>query len=244
MMMVLGRWASLVPMCCLAAVLVVVAFNMSEWRTFRSPLSAPRGDVAVLATTFGLTVVFDLTLAVQVGMVLAAFLFMKRMEDVTRIASITAELTNPTRDADYDHGADTASVRKRQVPVGVQVYEVNGPFFFGAADKLRDVLSIVDKAPRVMVLRMRHVPFMDATGLHILEQVHHNCMKSGTALVLAAVHHQPLEALKKSSCFHAIGPVNIAKNIDQALDRAQEILDTPAVPAPTHSSKKKRPRAA
>jgi SulP family sulfate permease len=220
-MLLFGRWASLVPMCALASVLVVVAYNMSEWRTFRSLLSTPRSDVAVLLTTFGLTVVFDLTLAVQVGMVLAAFLFMKRMADVTLIATVSAEQIDP---AYQSTGADPAAISKGQIPRGVQVYEVTGPFFFGAADKLRDVLTAVHRPPRVLILRMRHVPVIDATGLHTLEQVHQNCARSGTTLVLCGVHDQPLEALQKSQCLDAIGRNNVASNIDEALARSRELL--------------------
>jgi SulP family sulfate permease len=220
-MLLFGRWASLVPMCALASVLVVVAYNMSEWRTFRSLLSTPRSDVAVLLTTFGLTVVFDLTLAVQVGMVLAAFLFMKRMADVTRVATVSTEQIDP---AYQSTSADAASISKSQIPRGVQVYEVTGPFFFGAADKLRDVLNDIHRPPRVLILRMRHVPVIDATGLHTLEQVHKNCARSGTTLILCGVHDQPLEALQKSQCLDAIGRNNVTGNIDEALARSRELL--------------------
>jgi SulP family sulfate permease len=228
-MLVFGRWARLVPMCCLAAVLVVVAYNMSEWRSFRALLRAPRGDVAVLLSTFTLTVVFDLTLAVQIGMVLAAFLFMRRMAEITRIGALTRELTDPRANWGIDPDGDPAAVSRRRVPSEVQIYEVNGPFFFGAADKLRDVLNIVDRTPKVLVLRMRNVPFMDATGVHALEQVQENCDKSGTALVLCGVHDQPLQALHRSQYLKAIGRQNVTRNIDQALERARKLL---AVPRP------------
>jgi SulP family sulfate permease len=219
-MLLFGRWASLVPMCSLAAVLVVVSYNMSEWRTFRSLLGAPRSDIAVLLTTFSLTVVFDLTLAVQVGVVLAAFLFMKRMADVTWIGALSRETADLGRTAEED----AAIVYKRRIPAGVQVYEVNGPFFFGAAGKLRDVLNVVEQSPRVMILRMRHVPVIDATGLHTLEEVRTNCAEAGTTLVLSAVRDQPLRALRKSHCLEAIGPANVTGDLDQALERAEEIM--------------------
>jgi sulfate permease, SulP family len=220
-MLLFGRWASLVPMCALASVLAVVAYNMSEWRTFRSLLSTPRSDVAVLLTTFGLTVVFDLTLAVQIGMVLAAFLFMKRMADVTRVATVSAEPGDP---ADQLTDDDPAAIKKSQIPRGVQVYEVTGPFFFGAADKLRDVLTAIHRPPRVLILRMRHVPVIDATGLHTLEQVHNNCARGGTTLVLCGVHDQPLEALQKSQCLDEIGRNNVTRTIDEAIARSRELL--------------------
>lgn len=214
-MLVFGRWASLVPMCSLAAVLVVVAYNMSEWRTFRTLLRAPRGDVLVLLTTFALTVVFDLTLAVQVGVVLAAFLFMKRMADVTRIGKVT-----PGAATD----GDRAAVRTREVPAGVQVYEVHGPFFFGAADKVRDVFGIVEGAPKVLVLRLRHVPVIDATGLHALEQLRQNCARAGTTLVLSAVQEQAARVLRRGGMLDAVGPANVTRDLDEALARARQLL--------------------
>jgi SulP family sulfate permease len=213
-MLAIGPWAGMVPMAALAAVLVVVAYHMSEWRTFRGLLSAPRSDVAVLLATFALTVVFDLTLAVQAGMVLAAFLFMKRMADVTRVGP-------PPELAGLQPGLTATPI----VPEGVRVFEVQGPFFFGAAEKVRDVLSVVEGAPQVMILRMRHVPVLDATGLHTLEQVRQNCARSGTTLVLSAVSDQPLRALERSHCLEAIGTDNVTGDLDQALCRAREILD-------------------
>jgi SulP family sulfate permease len=219
--LVFGRWARLVPLCALAAVLVVVAYNMSEWRTFRDLLRAPRSDVVVLLTTFTLTVVFDLTLAVQVGVVLAAFLFMKRMGDVTRIARVM----NPL--AETDLGPERRAETPAVLPDGVQVYEVNGPFFFGAADKVRDVTAVIAGAPRVLVLRMRHVPVLDATGLHALEQLHHSCTRAGTALVLCGVRDQPRRALLKSHCLEAVGEANVAPSIEEALRRARELTVPP-----------------
>jgi SulP family sulfate permease len=229
-------------MCSLAAVLVVVAYNMSEWRAFRDLLRAPRSDVAVLLTTFGLTVIFDLTLAVQIGVVLAAFLFMKRMADVTRIAAITQELQEAAAGGDRAEETDRAALSKQQVPPGVQVYEVNGPFFFGAADKVRDVFNVVEGAPRVMVLRMRLVPIIDATGLHTLEHVHKNCAKKGTTLVLSGVCDQPARALRRSHLREMIGRNNITETIEEALQRSREILALPpnSVPQPAKKRKKKR----
>jgi SulP family sulfate permease len=219
-MMLFGRWASLIPMCSLAAVLVVVSYNMSEWRSFRALLSAPRSDVAVLLTTFVITVVFDLTLAVQVGVVLAAFLFMKRMADVTRIGKVTRELGE-------EPDGDRVAISKRKVPTGVEVYEVYGPFFFGAAEKVREVLNVIEMPPKVLILRMRHVPVIDATGLHALEEVFHNCRKVGTTLVLCSVHVQPLRALHRSKHLETLGEANVTANIDRALDRARQILGLP-----------------
>jgi SulP family sulfate permease len=235
-LLLFGRWASLVPMCSLAAVLVVVSYNMSEWRTFRSLLRAPRSDVAVLLTTFVLTVVFDLTLAVQIGVVLAAFLFMKRMADVTHIAQLSADRIKAEGEGDPDRAAVVAM----QVPKGVQVYEVNGPFFFGAADKMRDVLNVVGSAPRVLIMRMRHVPVIDATGLHTLEQVHKNCLRAKTTLLLCGVHDQPLAALRRSGLLEAMGKANLTRTLDLALERSRELLKLPV----TKSNNKGKRRAA
>jgi len=240
-MLLFGRWASMVPMSCLAAVLVVVAYNMSEWRTFRALLRAPRADVIVLLTTFGLTVVFDLTLAVQIGVVLAAFLFMKRMAEVTRIGKITRQLSQLQYHWDDQPDLERQVIAKRQIPDGVHVYEVNGPFFFGAADKLREVMKVVEGAARVLILRMRHVPVLDATGLHALEEFRLSCARAGTVLILAGVHSQPLEALRQSSYLERIGPENVARNIDQALRRARQILGLPPDGGdPNQRRKKKR----
>jgi len=226
-MLIFGRWARLVPMCCLAAVLVVVAYNMSEWRTFRSLLRTPRSDVAVLLTTFAITVIFDLTLAVQIGVVLAAFLFMKRMADVTQIDTIALPAANSSISA--RHIPDETNATKRLIPNGVRLYEFNGPFFFGAADKARDVLNIVEGTAKVMILRMRDVPAIDATGLHTLEEVHTNCARSGTALILCDLRAQPMRALRRSHQIGLIGKQNIKGDLDQALERATEIIEgTPA----------------
>jgi SulP family sulfate permease len=239
-MLLFGRWASLVPMCSLAAVLVVVAYNMSEWRSFRALLRTPRSDVAVLLTTLLLTVVFDLTLAVQIGVMLAAFLFMKRMADVTHVEALTRELD----DLEDDLPERALETRNRPIPAGVQVYQVNGPFFFGVADKVRDVMNVVEGAPRVMILRLRHVPALDATGLHALEEVHRNCTRTKTTLVLCGVHDQPLEALRRAGFVEALGKANLTRHFEEALDRAREVLGMrPAlkvVPAP----KQKRRRGA
>jgi len=158
-----GRWAALIPLSCLAAILVVVSYHMSEWRTFRSELTAPKSDVVVLLATFILTVIVDLTVAIEVGMVLAAFLFMRRMAEVTNISIVTRELA----DADGEEEADPNAVRDRSVPNGVEVFEINGPFFFGAAEQFKDTLNQVARKPKVLIIRLRDVPAIDATGLHV-----------------------------------------------------------------------------
>lgn len=216
-----GGLAKYVPLAALAAILVIVAYNMSEWRAFRALLKGPKSDIAVLLTTFGLTVLVDLTVAVAVGMVLAAFLFMKRMADVTDVHAITKEF----READDLNGADPMAIAGRSVPKGVEVYEVNGPFFFGVADRVKDILSVIGKPPKVFILRMRHVPAMDATGMNALMDLHAKCLRKGTVLVLSGIHAQPLVVLEKAGYAERIGRDNLTADIDAALARAREILD-------------------
>jgi SulP family sulfate permease len=223
-----GRWAALIPLATLAAILVVVSYHMSEWRTFRSELTAPKSDVAVLLTTFFLTVLVDLTVAIEVGMVLAAFLFMRRMAEVTNVSIVTRELA----DGDDDEEDDPNSVRRREVPRGVEVFEINGPFFFGAAEQFKDTLGQIAKKPRVLIIRMRDVPAIDSTGLHALHELARSCKHDGTLLLLADVHAQPMFALVRSDMLIELGEENLFGNLDDALDRARQYLELPAVPHP------------
>ena len=221
--LIAGRWAALIPMATLAAILIVVSVHMSEWRAFRSELRSPRSDVAVLLTTFLLTVVVDLTVAIEVGMVLAAFLFMRRMAEVTSVVSVTGELEDARTSGDGDAG----SVRRRTVPEGVQVYEINGPFFFGAAETFKDTIARVAGAPKVLVIRMRAVPALDATGLRALRDVVVRSRRDGTLVLLSEVHMQPLVALSRSDAMMEIGEDNVLGDLDLALARAAEYVSTP-----------------
>ncbi|HZD85054.1 MAG TPA: sulfate permease [Gemmatimonadaceae bacterium] len=223
-----GRWAALIPLATLAAILVVVSYHMSEWRTFRSELTAPKSDVAVLLTTFSLTVLVDLTVAIEVGMVLAAFLFMRRMAEVTNVSIVTRELA----DGDDDEEDDPNSVGRREVPRDVEVFEINGPFFFGAAEQFKDTLGQIAKKPRVLIIRMRDVPAIDSTGLHALHELARSCKHDGTLLLLADVHAQPMFALVRSDMLVELGEENLFGNLDDALDRARQYLELPAVPHP------------
>jgi SulP family sulfate permease len=223
-----GRWAALIPLATLAAILVLVSYHMSEWRTFRSELTAPKSDVAVLLTTFSLTVLVDLTVAIEVGMVLAAFLFMRRMAEVTNVSIVTRELA----DGDDDEEDDPNSVRRREVPQGVEVFEINGPFFFGAAEQFKGTLGQIAKKPRVLIIRMRDVPAIDSTGLHAMHELARSCKHDGTLLLLADVHAQPMFALVRSDMLIELGEENLFANLDDALDRAREYLELPAVPHP------------
>jgi len=207
----------------------VVSYHMSEWRMFRSELTAPKSDVAVLLTTFSLTVMVDLTVAIGVGMVLAAFLFMRRMAEVTNVSIVTRELADEMEDDDDD---DPNSVSRRDVPSGVEVFEIRGPFFFGAAEQFKDTLGQVAKKPRVLIIRMRDVPAIDSTGLHALHELARSCKHDGTLLLLADVHAQPMFALVRSDMLAELGEENLFGNLDNALDRSREYLALPAVPHP------------
>ncbi len=204
-----GRWAALIPMAALASILVVVAWHMSEWRTFRDILSSPRSDVAVLLVTFLLTVLVDLTVAIQVGMVLAAFLFMKRMAEVTNVTVITGELSD-----EIGNGEEAVP---RRLPDGVEVYEINGPFFFGAAGQFSNTVGTVTGLPKVLVIRLRHVPAMDATGIHALSRVVTQAGQHGTRVILTELQQQPRQALERSGLLTRLGPGGVATTLDEAL---------------------------
>ena len=227
-----GRWAARIPLATLAAILVVVAFHMSEWRTFISEFRAPKSDVAVLLTTFLLTVLWDLTVAIEVGMVLAAFLFMRRMAEVTNISVLTHEFTDPVDDFEHDPNA----VRRRAIPDGVQVYEITGPFFFGAAEMFKDRVGRIAGKPKVLIVRLRHVPAIDSTGLHALREFIHRSRREGMHVILSDVHAQPVVALERSGLYDELGEENIHGHIDDALNRAREHLGLQPVQRPAFAS--------
>lgn len=222
-----GRWAGLIPMATLAAILVVVSYHMCEWRTFLAELRSPKGDVAVLLTTFLLTVFIDLTVAISVGMVLAAFLFMKRMAEVTNVRALTQEFDDEGVDR-YD--SDENGMRLRDIPAGVEVYEINGAFFFGAAETFRDTMAAIAGKPKVLIIRMRDVLLLDSTGMHALKDVVHRSRKAGTAVLLSDLHMQPLVALTGSAILEEIGQENVCANLDDALARARVLLASPPTP--------------
>jgi SulP family sulfate permease len=221
----LGKWAAMVPLASLAAILVVVSYHMSEWRSFAGLLRAPRSDLIVLLLTFALTIFVDLTVAVQVGIVAASLLFMKRMSDITNIEVITSEMRDPTEDP----GEISLWRKKRKIvgghviPPGVEVYEVNGPFFFGVANKLEDVLGEIDKPPRVFILRMRNVPAIDATGMYALERLASRSHAQGTKLILCEVRDQPLRAIKRAKKLEE----HVVANFEDALALTDTIVAKP-----------------
>jgi SulP family sulfate permease len=223
-----GRWAALIPLATLAAILVVVAYHMSEWRTFRAELTAPKSDVIVLLGTFSLTVLVDLTVAIEFGMVAAAFLFMRRMSEVTNVKSVQLELD----DADDAYATDPNGVRRRTVPKQVEVYEINGPFFFGAAETFKNTVSHVARKPKVLIIRMRNVPAIDSTGMHALKDLVHRTRGDGTLVLISDIHTQPLVALGRSAVLEEIGEENVFGNLDDALDRARAHLGLAPVEHP------------
>ncbi len=211
-LLAVGRWASMIPLATLAAILVVVAYNMSEWRMFRSLLRTTKSDIAVLLATFVLTVVVDLTVAIEVGMVLAAFLFMRRMAAVTNVSVITREME------DVELPPELA---KRSVPSDVQIYEINGPFFFGAAETFAQSMASVGKLPRVLIIRMRNVPAIDATGMKLLGDIRKRILHAKGRFIISEIHSQPHIALENSGFLKTLGEENLAPTIDDALDRAE-----------------------
>ena len=227
-MLFFGKWAALIPMATLAGILAVVAWNMSEAHLFIKLFRGPRSDIMVLLATFLLTVLVDLTVAIQVGVVMAALLFMRRMAEATQVGYVTGML-NEEEDPD-----DPLRLNRRQVPTGVEVFEVAGPFFFGAVDKFKSALGEVHERPKILILRLRHVLTLDATALQALETVHAKTRREGTALILSGVHAQPLVVMERSGFLDSIGIENIHGNIDDALDRARDLLGLPRVgrPAP------------
>ncbi|MBQ4087304.1 MAG: sulfate permease [Clostridia bacterium] len=199
--------AGLIPMPCIAAILFMVAYNMSEWKKFVSVVkSAPKSDIIVMVTTFVLTVVFDLVIAIEVGMILAAMLFMKRMSDEAAVTGWTYP--------DSENDADSLDLKV--VPQHVRVYEISGPMFFGVADKILDDIILKDFT-KCLVLRMRAVPAMDATAMNALSQLQKKCASKDVHLILSHVNPQPLEVMKKSGFFDAVGEENFCPHIDDAL---------------------------
>jgi SulP family sulfate permease len=217
----LGKWAALIPMAVLGAILLVVAYNMSEWRAFVNMLRSPKSDVAVLATTFLLTVVIDLTVAIEVGIVLAAFLFMRRMAEVTNVSVVAREFAENVDENDPN------STRARHIPHGVLVYEINGPFFFGAAETFKDTVGRTMGRPRVLILRLRNVPAIDATGMNALRDVVHRTRRDKTIVLLSDVHAQPMIAMGRSGLLDEVGDDQIFGNVDDALNRARRELGLP-----------------
>ena len=211
-LVVLMPYAALIPMPCIAAILFSVAYNMSQWRAFvRLCRCAPRSDLLVLVLTFLLTVIFDLVVAIEVGMLLAALLFMKRMSDETEVEG--------WKYVDEDDDADSLALRV--VPDHITVYEISGPLFFGAADKILKIT--LDEKRRCLVLRMRSVSAIDATAMHNLEKLYEDCQKKGIQLIFSHVNEQPWRVMEKNGFIEKVGADNFCAHIDDALKRAEQL---------------------
>lgn len=205
-----------IPMACLAGVLVIVSYNMSEWRTFRSLLKNPKSDVSVLLVTFFLTVIFDLTIAIEVGLLIAMFLFMKRVTETTKV-SVTKDTIDLSQESEIPHEEEVLSLPER-----VEVYEIDGPFFFGVASKFDDIMHTMRDKPRIRIIRMRKVPFMDSTGLHNLQSLYRMSKSENIQLILSGVNEQVRKVLEKSGFADKIGHENICSNINEAVAKAWE----------------------
>jgi SulP family sulfate permease len=217
-LLVAGKWAALIPLSVLAAILIYVAYTMSEWHAFIKLLRGPRGDVVVLVTTFLLTVFIDLTVAIQVGVVFAAFLFLQRMSNATQIGLITKDLKDEEKEEEEPTPA------RRNVPAGVEVFSINGSLFFGVIEQFRDAVQRIEKPPKVLILEMRNVITIDATGLQAMEDLLKRLRKGKTILLLVGVHAQPLFAMQRSKFVDTIGENNLIGSLDEALTRAADIV--------------------
>jgi SulP family sulfate permease len=214
-----GRWVALVPMAALGGILLVVAYDMSEWHVFLGLLKGPRSDVLVLLSTFGLTVLVDLAVAIQVGVVLAALLFMRRMAEVSQVRSITDQLRDVERMGFEAENPDVV------LPPGTEVFEIAGSFFFGAAQRFSEALAEIHRKPRIVILRMREVFAMDATGLHALEECHTRFTKQGITMLLSGVRAQPMMVLVKSGALERFDEQNVLGSFREASVRAWEVAD-------------------
>ncbi|MBO5584322.1 MAG: sulfate permease [Prevotella sp.] len=210
--------ARYIPMACLAGVLVVVSYGMSGWRSFRALMRNPKSDVTVLLLTFFLTIIFDLTIAIEVGLICACLLFMRRMAETTEVRAILDEI-DLNEDADMERG----NLEHLTIPEGVEVYEINGPYFFGAGNRFEDIMSRYGDRPRVRIIRMRKVPFIDSTGLHNLENLCLMSQREGITIVLSGVNPKVEAVLRKNHVDKLLGSDNICNHIDLALARAREL---------------------
>lgn len=214
----LGPLTKHIPMACLAGVLIIVSYNMSEWRTFRSLMKNPKSDVSVLLATFFLTVIFDLTIAIEVGLLIAMFLFMKRVAETTHV-SVAKNKIDLSDEGEIHHDEEVLTL-----PKDVEVYEIDGPFFFGIANKFDGVMKSLSDKPKVRIIRMRKVPFMDSTGLHNLESLYRLSEAEKIHLVLSGVNETVRNILVKSGFEKKIGADNICSNIHEAIEIAREVV--------------------
>ncbi|MCY7353628.1 MAG: sulfate permease [Lysobacter sp.] len=229
-MLLLAPLMRYVPLAALAAVLLVVAWNMSEYQHFRHTLSAPKGDRLVLLLTFLLTVFLDLTIAIEVGIVVAAFVFMFRMAEAVEVSS-GVHLLDEDDESDPASGADTD--QRAHLPEGVEVFQINGPLFFGAANRLDDVLDQFITPPKAFILRMRLVPFIDASGVHALKTLTDRCQRRGIVLIVSGLQPQPKQVLADMHLHERVGQLHFVADFERALELAGSIVDKPIVDKPS-----------
>lgn len=210
----LGPLTKHIPMACLAGVLVIVSYNMSQWRTFKSLMKNPKSDVSVLLVTFFLTVIFDLTIAIEIGLLIAMFMFMKRVAETTHVSVTTDEIDLS------DEGEIYHEEEKLNLPKGVEVYEIDGPFFFGVANKFDDIMNRMGDKPNIRIIRMRRVPFMDSTGLHNLESLIRMSQSENIHIILSGVNENVHRVLTKSGVEDCLGADNVCSNINEAVEKA------------------------
>lgn len=213
--------AKYIPMACLAGVLVVVSYGMSGWRSFLALMKNPKSDVTVLLITFFLTIIFDLTIAIEVGLIIACLLFMRRMSETTDVHVISNEINPDDEDSDMHLG----NIEHLTIPKGVEVYEINGPYFFGAGNRFEEIMATLGDRPQVRIIRMRKVPFVDSTGIHNLTNLCEMSQKEGIQIVLSGVTEKVHSQLNKAGFYDIVGQDNICSHIDIALDRAKEIIN-------------------
>ena len=211
--------AQYIPMACLAGVLVVVSYGMSGWRSFMAMLRNPKSDITVLLLTFFLTIIFDLTVAIEFGLICACLLFMRRMAETTDVHAVLDEI-DLNEDADMERG----NLEHLTIPEGVEVYEINGPYFFGAGNRFEDIMARYGRRPKVRIIRMRKVPFIDSTGLHNLENMCLMSQKEGITVVLSGVNPKVEGVLRRNHFERIVGEQNICNHIDLALSRANELV--------------------
>ncbi len=208
-----GKWAALIPMATLAGILVVVAYNMSEWKHFITMLRGPKSDVAVLLITFILTVLVDITAAIEIGMIIAVLLFLRQMIQSSRV-----HLVEKDKEGDI-------IVEGQHIPSGVEVFEINGPLFFGAAYKFKDAIKFLKDPPQFLIIRMLHVPVIDATGIKVIQDVYNDTKLRGTKLLLSEVHSkQVMQELKDARLLFAIGKANVTDSFEKALKRCHVLI--------------------
>lgn len=211
--------AQYIPMACLAGVLVIVSYNMSGWRTFLALMKNPKSDVTVLLITFFLTVIFDLTVAIEVGLLIACVLFMKRVMETTEISVIRDEI-DPNKESDLEVHEEHLTL-----PKGVEVYEINGPYFFGIATKFEEIMSQLGDRPKIRIIRMRKVPFIDSTGIHNLTNLCVMSQKENIHIILSGVNDKVHKVLERSGFYELLGEDNICSNINEAVAKAWESVE-------------------